>query len=323
VIDTAVFQLPIDLDDTLLKSNKFNFGTDEINNGEIFRRMYMNKLVGGIPFGFTYYPRNPRYPRPLFMITTSLSRALHGHNALMLRNDSDIQESASKINLLLRSTFPWLSSISIEDLVLGRVDLCYDHQVGNQKQDYLKILQHLTMPYRKTFPYVELDFPDRIKLQGVEYRSLKSQNKIMFYDKWLEAKNPVARDSLRQEKKITGPRNIAQHFGIIEPPKLQHITIDKVVQLLEKDLEKLGLKDRQITDMSNSSQMLIDKYGFTKARPLIGHLTLRQSMTREQMIERGATTRTIQNDEKLILDAGVSTSTTDEYVTLLPLSIVY
>jgi hypothetical protein len=85
----------------------------------------------------------------------------------------------------------------------------------------------------------------------------------------------------------------------------------------------LGLKDRQITDMSNSSQMLIDKYGFTKARPLIGHLTLRQSMTREQMIERGATTRTIQNDEKLILDAGVSTSTTDEYVTLLPLSIVY
>jgi hypothetical protein len=323
VIDTVVFQLTIDLNDTLLKSYGFNFITDERNNGETLRRMYLNKMIRGIPFGFTYYPHNPRYPRPLFTITTSLSHALYGHNSLMLKNSSDIQESASKINLLLRSTFPWLSGINVKDSVLGRIDLCYDHQVGNHKQDYLKILQHLTLPYRKTFPFVELDFPEHIKLQGVEYRPPKGPNKEMFYDKWLEAKNPIARDSLRQEKKITAPRNIAHHFGITEPPKLQHITIDKVVQLLEKDLEKLGLKDRRITDMSRSSQMLIDKYGFTKARPLIGHLTLRQSMTREQMIERGASKRVIQYDEKLISDARVALLVSDEYVTLPPLEIVF
>jgi hypothetical protein len=161
------------------------------------------------------------------------------------------------------------------------------------------------MPYRKTFPFVELDFPNRIKLQGIEYRSPKGANKEMFYDKWLESRDPIARDSIRQEKKITGPRNIAQLFGITEPPKLEHITIDKV------------------TDMCTSSQMLIDKYGITKARPLIGHLTLSQSMTREQMIDKGASERTIQYYEKLILDARVSISTTDEYVTLPPLSIVY
>jgi hypothetical protein len=179
------------------------------------------------------------------------------------------------------------------------------------------------MPYRKTFPFVELDFPNRIKLQGIEYRSPKGANKEMFYDKWLESRDPIARDSIRQEKKITGPRNIAQLFGITEPPKLEHITIDKVTQLLERDLDKLGLKDKQITDMSTSSQMLIDKYGITRARPLIGHLTLSQSMTREQMIGKGASERTIQYYEKLILDTGVSTSTTDEYVILPPLSIVY
>ena len=323
MIDTAGFQLSTDLDEVLLKSNGFNFVTAEWNNGEAQRRMYLNKVVGGVPFGFTYYPRNPGYPRPLFLITTSLSHALYGHNALMLRSESDIHESASKITLLLRSIFPWLSNINVEDLVIGRIDLCCDHQVGHHKQDYLKILQHLTMPYRKTYPFVELDFPDHIKLQGVEYRPPKGPNKEMFYDKWLEAKNPVSRDSLRQEKKITSPRNIAHHFGITEPPKLEHITIDKVTQLLERDLDKLGLKDRQITDMRKSSQILIDKYSFTKARPLIGHLTLSQSMTREQMIDKGASERTIQYYEKLILDTGVSTSTTDEYVTLPPLSIVY
>jgi hypothetical protein len=322
-MDTTVFQFPIDLVDALLKSNGFNFDIKEWNNGGTFRRMYLNKVIGGIPFGFTYYPHNPGYPRPLFTITTSLSHALYGHNALMLRSESDIHKSASKINLLLQSTFPWLSCLNVEDLVLSRIDLCCDHQVGNNKQDYLTILQHSTMPYRKTYPFVELDFPNHIKLQGVEYRPPKGPNKEMFYDKWLEAKNPVARDSLRQEKKITGPRNIAHHFGITEPPKLQHITMDKVSQILERDLEKLGLKDRQITDMSKSSQMLIDKYGFTKARPLIGHLTLGQSMTREQMIERGASKRTLQYYEDLIMDAGVSTSTTDDHVTLLSLSIIF
>jgi hypothetical protein len=323
VLDTAVFQLSIDLDEVLLKSNGFNFVTAEWNNGETFRRMYLNKVIGDIPFGFTYYPPNPGFSRPLFLIQMSFPRTLYGHNAIMLRSASDIQKAASKNNLLLRTTFPWLSFINVEDLVFGRIDLCYDHQVGNHKQDYFKILQHLTMPYRKTFPFVELDFPNRIKLQGIEYRSPKGANKEMFYDKWLESRDPIARDSIRQEKKITGPRNIAQLFGITEPPKLEHITIDKVTQLLERDLEKLGLKDRQITDMCTSSQMLIDKYGITKARPLIGHLTLSQSMTREQMIDKGASERTIQYYEKLILDARVSISTTDEYVTLPPLSIVY
>ena len=69
--------------------------------------------------------------------------------------------------------------------------------------------------------------------------------------------------------------------------------------------------------------MLIDKYGYTRAKSLIGHLELRQVMIREQMIEQGASQRTIENDEKLILDAAVSLTVTKENMTLPPLSVVF
>ena len=192
--------------------------------------MYLNEMIGGVPFGFTYYPLNPGYPRPLFLMQMSFPRLLHGHNATILRTTTELQLAASKANLLLRPRFPWLSSINIEDLVLGRIDLVFDHPVGSLDQYYLDYLRHQTFGNKriKTFPYVQLDFPDSYKIQGVEYRSLTSTNKSMFYSKFLECDHPSAKGSLRQEKKITKPRFIAQQLGITEAPKLRHITVSKV-----------------------------------------------------------------------------------------------
>ena len=322
-IDTVVFQLPNSLSVDHLKSEGFVLVTKEINVNETKRRLYMNTAIEGIPLSFTYYPQNPGYPTPMFLITLSPPNLLYGHNAIMLRSESEIHKAISKANKLLNTYFPWLSPINVAELVLQRLDLCYDHQVGHNVQDYLRILQGRTMHRRKTFPYVQRDFPERIKLEGVEYRTMSGQNKSMFYDKYLECRHESAKGILRQERKLYGPSYIAACLGIIEPPTLMHITLDRVAWLLESDLQKLGMKDTLIIDMKTAYKILIEKYGFTKAKLLIGYLTLRQIMTREQMIEDGAGVRAIQDNEKLIKDVSVCSTLSDENVTLPPLEIKY
>ena len=153
-------------------------------NGRRFRYCYLNlELENNVSIKCTYYPNN--YVRePQLTIELSLPHIMFGNNFTMLY---DIEKGISKANELL-STIPGLPPLDIGEGLVNRLDACYNHQVGDDLPYYIKALQSLKYPYRKTGPYTD---------QGVQFQSGEIVTK--FYDKERECKDPRAKGILRQE----------------------------------------------------------------------------------------------------------------------------
>jgi len=55
-----------------------------------------------------------------------------------------------------------------------------------------------------------------------------------------------------------------------------------------------------------AQELLVKKYGFVKGTKLYGYWSVRQAMTREQVLEQGANKRTAQHWEREIIGVGLS-----------------
>jgi hypothetical protein len=89
-------------------------------------------------------------------------------------------------------------------------------------------------------------------------------------------------------------------------------------KLLQHDLKMLRLNETIITDRELALDMLIQKYRYNKAIRLYGQLIAGQSMTREQMIARGASASTLRRTESTIQQAGVALAMTDKVALTCP-----
>lgn len=115
-----------------------------------------------------------------------------------------------------------------------------------------------------------------------------------------------------------------KHIGCrlgIEQPTLEDIRIEMNVSVLRRDLKMLGIDDTITVNRHNALNILIQEYGFNVGTTLYGHWSAIQSMTHEQILQTGAKTRTIQDRNKRILDAGVSLTSTQGMTPLPPLQI--
>ena len=145
-------------------------------------------------------------------------------------------------------------------------------------------------------------------------------NALIAYDKFKESHDESARDILRIEAKIRTNSYLEKLMGKTNPT-LGDLTVRWANEILQDNLEKLQLTKPIICNRDPAAEMLIDKYGWNEGSQLFGYWILRQSITREQMLAKGANLRTLQQWEKDVKDAGLPANMTNSVVALPPLKI--
>jgi hypothetical protein len=238
----------------------------------------------------------------------SLPKFVWGNNVYLIKNETQLEEAISNANRFICSKGP-VPDIDLGIGKLTRIDVAYDHQVGEYVNSYIRAFHNLEYPRRDTKPY---------RNQGVQYKSGRISTK--FYDKEKESKNQIAHGILRQETTIRSSGYISEQLGM-NPPRLSDMGLDVSYKILIADLERLGLYNNPIGGRDFVQEILVKKYGFTKGTNLYGYWMSRLTKTKEQLVEENISERTIQRRDKEIRDAGVPLTTTESIIPLPPLII--
>ena len=298
----------------------WNVNQTHLPSGQVWKKHYINaSLAYLVPISMTYYPPGDLYTAPALFVQLSLPKALFGNNVRLLSDEAEIALSARAANRLLRMK-TWAPAIDLRKGILHRVDVTYDHQVGSRVQEYVRALQNLTYPHRRTMPY---------RHEGVQYYSKQTTTK--FYDKAKEDGTGRGKGILRQETTLRHTNHIQEHMGI-KDPTLRDITQDWVVETLDEDLRKLRLEETLIATSSLAMKLLVNRYGWIVGARLYSHWAARTTLPYNQIIayrrikaggeiSSGDVKRGIQRDERMIAAAGVALTTVDGAVPLPPLRI--
>ena len=271
-------------------------------------KFFQNPKVDDITFNLTYYPPNIYYPEPQLRIGVSLPMVLHGNNVQLITEKNQIDEAIELTNQKL-SRIPFIPTVDFGKGVLFRVDATYNHLCGDRVPDYIHALFNLEddYPQREIRPW---------KYSGVQFFSKATTT--TFYDLWLKHREPSALGFLRQETSMRGPDNLEKRMEV-SSPTLNDLSIDWLVDTLDKDLKILKLDGAIIANKDLALKILKQKYDLPKAIRLYGYLISRQQMSREQF--KAISDNTIRNWEKDIHAAGIALTMTDK-VSLPPLQIM-
>ena len=257
---------------------------------------------------FTHYPQNPGFSHPISLIEFSVPKVLFGNNSYLIRGVDEIYEAASRVNGFI-SGLSWMCPINVLDGILSRIDLTYDHHIGNTVEAYIHVLMKSHYPRRKTIIYPN---------EGVLFKSRTASTK--FYDKHKEQGFLSAGNLLRQETTFRRTYTISRRMGI-DNPTLMDITPEWVIQVLHQDLERLTLNNRMICTSELALEMLMNKYSPNTALKLLGYLLTRQSNIHEQMIANGTSKSTIWRWNIQLKEVGICLALTDAKYALPPLTI--
>lgn len=132
------------------------------------------RLTNSAPIKYAYYPY-ALGGTPLLKIEFSLPHVLYGNNSIMIY---DIQRAVNAASALL----PVIPGIPHLDLWAGRLyrlDVCYNHQVGNLVPYYNNAIGHLRYPRRES--------PTVYGNNGVQFKNKRASFKV--YDKMEETGN--------------------------------------------------------------------------------------------------------------------------------------
>jgi len=198
----------------------------------------------------------------------------------------------------------------VRDAVLYRLDICANFPIGKSVPYYIQALTRAHYPRRKLHAYL----PD-----GVVFRT-KNGISTCFYNKHKECGHPDASGILRMEISMRRKRKIVEFLGN-KYPSLRDLTLDRIVEVLKKDLEILRLDKPIVTDQSLIEALLSELYTPRQVRSLLGYLLERRSYTYGQLLARGYTRQTIHNYGKLLKVAGVSNLSLGNHIELPPLSM--
>jgi hypothetical protein len=255
-----------------------------------------------------YYPPNDRYSLPTTLIEVSLPMVLDGNNIDLIDNEDELWEAILEANKSIRNIriYPEV------DLGLGqltRLDIAYNHQVGESVYEYIKALSNLEYARRKTMPYL---------YEGVQYKSKSVTTK--FYNKEGECRDMAAHGIVRQEKTMRSSHVISRQFSR-KPTRLVDIEFSKCIELLSNDLHMLGLENNPIYGKSDVHDILLKTYGCKKGIELYGWWLERQTKSTDQLVKEGLQKKTIQRNDNLIKDAGIPLTMSDTATPLPPLVI--
>jgi len=254
---------------------------------------------------FTYYPIDYKL-NPLLTLEVSLPKLLFDNNYRML---GSIDGTIKIVNILLKD-LPHVPHLDIAEGILIRLDMCYNHQVGDMVKDYIEALGKLDYPHRRTKHH---------RFEGVEFKSKHITTK--FYDKEHESGFIEAKGILRQETTILKGKNIQKFLG--KPrPTLKDVTYEKVAEYLQDDLAKLGLLNNSIATRDTALKQLCEAQGEYAGFYYFGVLLSKIGKSRKELSQFTDThSRSIDRKLRKIVDTGIPLTLTEREEPLPPLSI--
>ena len=256
---------------------------------------------------YTYIPIDYS-GNPLLMLELSLPKLLFDNNFQMILG---IDSTIKWANLLLNK-IPHAPVLDLGEGILIRLDICYNHQVGDMVDDYIKALGRLDYPHRRTKYHLG---------EGAEYRAKHKTTK--FYNKERETGRSEAAGLLRQELTLMSGKDIKKITGI-KKPRLTNITRNFVVEQLENDLSKLRLLGNSIATRDTAPKALCKAHGSKAGLYYYALLVLKMDKTKKEIVhETERHPRSLDRDLKKITGAGIPLTLTDRHEPLPPLEIKF
>jgi hypothetical protein len=277
-----------------------------IQNGG-FRQsfIYNPKICDDVMLKYTYYPLG-YICKPLLLLEFSLPKLLYGNNFQML---GSIDGTIKLANMFLAHV-PNAPALDLVEGVLIRLDMCFNHQVGDIVDDYIKAIGNLDYPRRRTKYH---------KGEGVEFKAKHITTK--FYNKQKEAGTDEAFGILRQETTILGGKGVQSLLGK-KKPTLLDLSNDFIVDYLNDDLRKLTLLDNSIATRNTALKTLCDTHGSDAGIYYFGLLVSKMDKSKKTIANETHThPRSLDRKLRKIVDAGIALTLTDREEPLPPLHI--
>jgi len=254
---------------------------------------------------YTYYPLGYD-TKPLLTLECSLPKLIFGNNFQMLLSiDRSIEAANKKLSNVLNAPI-----LNLAEGILIRLDICYNHKVGEAVDDYIKAIANLEYPHRRTRHYL---------FEGVEFKAKHITTK--FYNKQRETRRAEAFGILRQETTIMNGKAIQNMLGI-KKPTLLDVSRDFIVEYLNNDLEKLSLLNNSIGTRRTTLKTLCDAYGNMAGFYYYGLLVSKIDKSKKQIAQETNTHhRSLDRRLSKIVDADVPLTLTDKEEPLPPLNI--
>jgi len=302
MIDTIRVKFPINPTDEQLKKWTHRKTTAETGTREQY---IYNTVIDETLLRFTYFPFDFK-GRPLLSLEMSLPKLIFDNNYQMI----DSIDGAVKMANILLDGVPNVPKLDLAEGVLIRLDMCFNHQVGDAVEDYIKAMGNLDYPHRRTKHH---------RSEGVEYRAKHKTTK--FYNKKRESGYIEAHGILRQEITLMSPKDIQKLTGK-NYPTLLDVSKETIVQNLRDDLEKVGLLGNAILTRNTALKRLCEEHGDDAGIYYFGLLMAKMDKTRKE-IKRQTDTHPRSLDRKLrkIVQTGIPLTVTDREEPLPPLVI--
>jgi hypothetical protein len=305
MLDTVRLKFPISPNQEQLDS--WVHKTTSTENGGIRDYFLYNPKItpNEVMLKYTYYPLGYDC-KPLLTLELSLPKLIYGNNNQMLLS---INTSIKIANESL-AIVPHAPILDLAEGVLIRLDMCYNHQVGELVDDYIKAFGNLDYPHRRTKYH---------RYEGVEFKAKHITTK--FYNKQHENGAAEAFGILRQETTILKGKAIQKLLGE-KKPTLLDVTRDFVINYLNDDLNNLGLLNNSIGTHDTSLRTLINSYGDLAGVYYSNLQSLKMDKSRKQLAQHTKThPRSLDRRLRKIIDAGIPLTLTDREEPLPPLVI--
>jgi hypothetical protein len=305
MLDTIRIKYPISPDQEQLRYWIHKTSTTETGGVKEYY-IYNPKVTDDeILLRYTYFPFAYDY-HPLLTLELSLPKLLYGNNYQML---GSIDGTIKLANMYLAAV-PHAPILDLAEGILIRLDMCYNHQVGEAVDDYIKAIGNLDYPHRRTKYH---------RYEGVEFKAKHTTTK--FYNKQNETKSQEAFGILRQEATLLEPKDI-QKLLDKRKPTLLDVPRDLVADYLKDDLKKLSLLDNSIATRNTALKILCDAHGDMAGFYYYGLLVSKTDKSRKAISSETHThPRSLDRKLRKIVDAGIPLTLTDREEPLPPLEI--
>lgn len=268
---------------------------------------YDHRTQNGTVIKLKFIPIDYKGFTNLLLVELSLPKLMYGCNH---RNIEDWDLTYDFANAAIANIEGLPPLPDIQDSIVHRVDICTNFQVGENVSDYIQALQKGHYPHRNPKPY---------PTTGIVFQSGIISSS--FYDKYVECGHTEALGILRHEISQRNKRSIQNWLGK-KNAILRDITPDDLIDLLNNDLKILHINKPIVCDQLQLQEILSRQYSPCKTRNLMGYMLVRRTLTRQQMIDKGYTSRTIYHYEKQLAYAEVSSLSIDSKKVLPALSLI-
>ena len=302
MLDTIRVKFPISPTDEQLKA--WTTKITKTPTGQRTTYIY-NPILDETTLRFTYLPADYT-GHPMLTLEFSLPKLIFDNNYQMIQST----DGAVKIANFQLAAVPNIPKLDLGEGVLIRLDLCYNHQVGEMVDDYINALSKLEYPHRKTKYH---------RSEGAEFKAKHKTTK--FYNKEHESGYIEAHGILRQETTMLDGKDI-QKFLLKSKPTLLDISREQVIAELNSDLGKLGLLNNSIGNQNTALKRLCDEYGEMAGMYYHSLLINKMSKSKKRITaETKLHPRSLDRRLRKIIDADLPLTLTDREEPLPPLEI--